>query len=190
MRARAHNRGAIRAAGPAFALDGTGRVFLTSASDRRSTSSWLRRLPQLGPPQWLLVALLAVVLLHLLLPPVRLVPRGCFWGCLALAVLGFLIAQLAALQMLRAGTPHDYGVSPSALLTHGLFGRSRNPMYVGMLLLLAGEAAMLGTLGALLPLPAFFLGVRFGFVRREEGLLRHAFGQNYLDYERRVRRWL
>jgi len=144
---------------------------------------------RLDPPQYLLLALMAVVLLHVGVPGMRLVPRDCFWGCLGMAALGLLIAQLAAIQMLRAGTPHDCDLPPSALLTRGLFGRSRNPMYVGMLLLLAGEAAMLGTAGALLPLPLFFLGVRYGFVKAEERRLREAFGPSYLDYQRRVRRW-
>lgn len=145
---------------------------------------------RLGPPQWLLVALLSVVVLHVLVPGARVVPRGCFWGCLALAILGFLVSQLAVLQMRRADTPHEYGLPPRALLTGGLFSRSRNPMYAGMLMLLAGEAAMLGTVGALLPLPLFYAGLRYGFVKSEERALHEAFGAGYLDYQRRVRRWL
>lgn len=160
------------------------------STDRPSGTSpprwWLR----LDPPQALLVALLAVALLHFLLPGIRLVPREWFWGCLALAALGLAISQFAAVQMRRAGTPFEFGLPPSALLTGGMFRCSRNPMYGGMLLLLAGEAAMLGTVGALLPLPAYFLAIRYGFVKVEERQLRQAFGPSYLDYQRRVRRWL
>jgi len=162
---------------------------LTPTTDPHTASTLARWSQRLEPPQWLLVALMSVVALHLLLPAVRLVPRDCFWGCLALAFVGFLMAQVAALQMRRADTPFDCGATPSALLTRGLFGRSRNPMYMGMLLLLTGEAAMLGTLGALLPLPLFYAGMRYGFVRPEERTLRAAFGSSYLEYQRRVRRW-
>lgn len=151
----------------------------------------MRRLVSwLDPPQWLLLALVSVVVLHLLLPTARVVPRSCFWGCASLAVLGFVLAQVAARQMVRAAMSTEFGATPASLLSEGCFAFSRNPMYLGMLLLLIGEAAMLGTVGALLPVPVFFLGLQLRYVPDEEQRLQEAFGASWVEYSRRVRRWI
>ncbi len=142
------------------------------------------------PPQWLLLSLISIVLLHVLLPVARVVPRECFWACAALALLGLGLAQMASLQMRRAGTPMEFSAMPATLLSDGCFRYTRNPMYLGMLLLLVGEASMLGTLGALLPLPVFFLLLQLHYVPAEERRLQIAFGSSWVDYRGRVRRWI
>jgi protein-S-isoprenylcysteine O-methyltransferase Ste14 len=141
------------------------------------------------PPQALLVALVAMAVLHLLAPIERVVPRDAFWAGAALAVLGVALSQSAMRAMLRAGTCTEFAGRPSVLVTGGCFRLSRNPMYLGMLLLLAGEATMLGSLGALLPLAAFLLAMQVWYVPSEERRLRAQFGADWDAYRRRVRRW-
>jgi len=72
----------------------------------------------------------------------------------------------------------------------GLYRVTRNPMYVGMLLSLLGFALWLGSLSPLLGLPLFMLVITTQQIIPEEQTLIKKFGQPYLDYKHRVRRWL
>ena len=71
-----------------------------------------------------------------------------------------------------------------------MFRFSRNPMYVGMFAGLAGIALMLDRDLPWLVLPAFIALIYLRFVRHEEALMAEQFGQAYLDYKARVRRWV
>ena len=108
-----------------------------------------------------------------------------------LATSGVLIAMAGVLEFRRARTTvhpmHPDRVS--ALVTSGIFRFSRNPMYLGMLLVLAALAAWMGQpIGmALLPLFVLYLN-RYQISAEEEAIAAH-FGQSYRDYCRRVRRW-
>ena len=76
------------------------------------------------------------------------------------------------------------------LVMHGVYRHTRNPMYLGMLLALAGWAVWLGNAAALPVLPAFVLVLNALQIRPEEAALRERFGEAYARYACRVRRWL
>ncbi|MGE4073137.1 MAG: isoprenylcysteine carboxylmethyltransferase family protein [Lysobacterales bacterium] len=108
-----------------------------------------------------------------------------------LATSGVLVAVAGVLEFRRARTTvhpmHPDRVS--ALVTTGIFRYSRNPMYLGMLLVLAGLAAWVAQpIGiALLPLFVIYLN-RYQISAEEEAIAAH-FGQPYQEYCRSVRRW-
>ena len=109
-----------------------------------------------------------------------------------LASPGILLDGIGVWQFLRARTT----VNPlrpqrsSALVTGGLYRISRNPMYLGMLLLLCGWCVYLANPLALAVLPLFVLIINRLQIQPEERALQQLFGQPYLDYCQRVRRWL
>ena len=78
----------------------------------------------------------------------------------------------------------------SALVTSGVYRHTRNPMYLGMLLLLVGWAACLASPAALVGALAFGLYIERFQIRPEERALAALFGGAYADYTSRVRRWL
>ncbi|MGD8385312.1 MAG: isoprenylcysteine carboxylmethyltransferase family protein, partial [Lysobacterales bacterium] len=78
----------------------------------------------------------------------------------------------------------------TTLVTGGLYRYTRNPMYLGMTLMLLGMALLLGSVTALAPVAGFARVIHKRFVLPEEAFLEKAFGQAYLDYKLRVRRWL
>jgi protein-S-isoprenylcysteine O-methyltransferase Ste14 len=78
----------------------------------------------------------------------------------------------------------------SALVTSGIYSRTRNPMYLGVTLILCGWAVHLWTLWALLAPAAFALYVTRFQILPEERVLRSKFGAPYEEYLSRVRRWL
>lgn len=89
---------------------------------------------------------------------------------------------------------HRTGLLPgqptTVLLDRGPFGISRNPLYVGMLVLNAGIGLVTGSVWTLLLLPLAFAGLHWGAVLPEERYLSTKFGHEYARYAARVRRWL
>lgn len=78
----------------------------------------------------------------------------------------------------------------TALVTSGPYRISRNPMYLGMAVLYLALAISLGVIWALAFLPLVLLIVDPWVIAREEPYLEAKFGQQYLEYKRRVRRWI
>ena len=77
-----------------------------------------------------------------------------------------------------------------ALVTTGIHGWSRNPIYVGMLLIYAGIGVAARSPWILILVLPLFVILRYGVVAREEAYLERRFGDSYRDYKARVRRWL
>jgi protein-S-isoprenylcysteine O-methyltransferase Ste14 len=90
----------------------------------------------------------------------------------------------------RAGTPLDPYKPSEAIVTEGPYRLTRNPAYLGMTLTYAGISLLSGSPWALVPLPVAVAVVDRGVIAREERYLERKFGAPYLDYKRRVRRWI
>lgn len=82
------------------------------------------------------------------------------------------------------------GQGTSALIESGPYRVSRNPLYLGLLLLYAGAALVVGSVPALLLLPVAWAGLHWGAVLPEERYLAAHVGEPYRRYRRRVRRWV
>lgn len=80
--------------------------------------------------------------------------------------------------------------SPKKLVSTGLFHYSRNPIYLGFTLALGGLAIVLGNYAALDGLIAFFIAAHLWYIPYEEEAMEKEFGEAYLDYKSKVRRWL
>jgi len=100
------------------------------------------------------------------------------------------MSAISAGAFRKAGT----GIRPfeeaTSLVTTGFYRFTRNPMYLGMFLMLIGVAILLGSIGAVFPAIVFIMIIRNNFVLGEEQFMEASFGQQYLDYKARVRRWL
>ncbi|MBN1890783.1 MAG: isoprenylcysteine carboxylmethyltransferase family protein [Thermoflexales bacterium] len=77
-----------------------------------------------------------------------------------------------------------------ALITDGAFRITRNPMYLGFVLALIGAALLLGSLTVWIIVPLFAVLMDRLFITSEERMLKSAFGQAWLEYKARVRRWI
>lgn len=108
----------------------------------------------------------------------------------ALVAIGVAIMAAGIRNFARADTPVPSNQPVRALVTTGIHGWSRNPIYVGMLLLYAGIGIAARSPWILtLALPLFVI-LRYGVVAREEAYLERRFGETYRDYKAHVRRWL
>ena len=148
--------------------------------------------PRVFPPLIMLVFAAVMWLLDRQLPLVELV--GLPWqrfGYLAMAAA--IIIDLWALGLFRrSGTTfHPLRLQENrSLVTAGIYGVTRNPMYLGLLMLLAGFAVRLGSVTPFLMLPLFVWVLNRGQIVHEEQFLAAKYGQAYEDYRGRVRRWL
>ena len=104
--------------------------------------------------------------------------------------LGLALSVWTAVAMLRAGTDPRPDRADKALLEHGPFRLSRNPIYLGFLLTTGGFALRWADLWSWLAVAASFLLLDRMVVAREEAYLRARFGAAYDAYRARVRRWL
>lgn len=150
-----------------------------------------RALPRLViPPTVFLASALVMTGLDALAPRPELVPVGWRWLALIPLALGALSGGWAIALFLKAGTPPEPWKHPLALVAHGPYRLSRNPMYLGLLLWLTAYALFLGSVLPWLVLPLFIAAMTVLFIRREEALLEATFGAPYRRYRARVRRWL
>lgn len=78
----------------------------------------------------------------------------------------------------------------SQLVISGLYQYTRNPMYLGMALILTGLAIWLGNAAAFIMVPIFIWFITVLQIIPEEEILLEKFGEEYGDYKMRVRRWL
>ncbi len=92
--------------------------------------------------------------------------------------------------MLRAGTSVRPTRPTSALVTHGPFNVTRNPVYLGMALAYIGTALLMRRVGPLALLPGVLAVIQRGVIQREERYLERKFGETYRRYRQGVRRWI
>ncbi len=150
--------------------------------------------------------------LELKIPPVALflVAAGIMWvlawllpgagfafpGQLLAASMVLLVAGLVGMAGVRAFARAETTVNPlrphsaSRLVAHGIYRRSRNPMYLALLLALAAWGILLGNAVALLVLPVFVVTMNRLQILPEERALAMVFGEEFRAYTRQVRRWL
>jgi protein-S-isoprenylcysteine O-methyltransferase Ste14 len=142
------------------------------------------------PPSYLLLACVAMVLLHLLAPLSVVIAMP--WRLLG--VLPLLLGIVLNLHADGALRRHHTTVKPFAasavLVTDGVYRISRHPMYLGMALILLGLAIFMGSLTPFLVVPAFVLLMEWRFIRREEAMLAERFGADWQRYRSRTPRWL
>ncbi len=112
------------------------------------------------------------------------------WVGVAIWLAGFSLAAIAIAQFRRAGTDVRTETPTDKIVDTGVFARSRNPIYVGAHIGIVGVAIALNSLWVVATLFPFYLVIRYGVVAREEAYLERKFGQAYLDYKARVRRWI
>ncbi len=142
------------------------------------------------PPVWLALCLALVWLQGAYLP---VGPAPGLWVRIlgALLILGGLaMIGLAAWELRRHRTtvvPHR---EPDALVTSGVFALSRNPIYLGDAMILAGCALRWHAWPSLILVPLFMALIARRFIDGEEARLRAVFGSAFDGYARKVRRWL
>ena len=145
---------------------------------------------KLMPTTYLLISILMMVALHFLIPLVQVIPMP--WNVFGIVpvtagVALNLIADNAFREVRTTVKPFE---ESSTLVTNGVFRFSRNPMYLGFMLILLGIALILGSLTPFAIVPVFAILMDQVFIQVEEGMLEVKFGQAWLEYKAKARRWI
>ena len=145
------------------------------------------------PPAWTLLAALAMGWLDRRWPILAADGGDAVRAMLAvvLAGAGLALAGDSLVRFVRARTTWHptHPERASALVVHGAYRWTRNPMYLGLLLILAGWAAWLGSLAPLLVVVAWVVVMTRLQIEPEERALLDRFGGEYAQYRDSVRRW-
>jgi protein-S-isoprenylcysteine O-methyltransferase Ste14 len=103
---------------------------------------------------------------------------------------GVLVSMSAILQFRRTGNNIVPIRSATSLQTGGIYSWTRNPMYTGLLLVYIGVGNVVGNWWTFVLIPILIWIVSGYVIRKEEGYLSRAFGEEYLRYKKNVRRWI
>ena len=148
---------------------------------------------KIPPPAVAVVIASAMFVAASLLPPVlALAPNVRVIAALALAGVGVCFDMAGLLAFRKAKTTFS-PLTPqrsSSVVTSGVYRITRNPMYLGLVLILLGLAVYLASPWVLLGPVAFAAFITRFQIQPEERVLAERFGAAYTDYCARVRRWL
>lgn len=168
------------------------RAPISPQANRESSSAEPDRSGAIAPPPPLIyIAGLGVGFgLDALLPSVSLPPVVTWAVGGAVLVAGLCLAASFFAAFRRARTPVDLRKPTSAIVTTGPYRLSRNPGYLSLTLIYAGIAILASALWAFVSLIPVLVLIEYGVIRREERYLERKFGEEYLSYKERTRRWL
>jgi len=168
---------------PEYAIDARGVAAATDAPPDATV-------PRFLAPHYLALAGVAQIALDHFAPLAVVLHQP--WSMLGwLPMLAGIGLQLDAFRRFRARrTPLLPGRPTTALVTGGVYRFTRNPMYLGMVLILIGGVVIGGSVAPALVPPLFVWIINRRLIRGEEARLSRQFGDAYADYRRRVRRWI
>jgi len=142
------------------------------------------------PPLYFWGAVAAMIAMHFLIPLPWKCPSFLFWPGVILLVLGSAINIWTSERFKKARTTIKPFEKPDAFIVDGCFRFSRNPVYLGMVLILIGLWFVLRSGLTVLVIPVFIGLIRRRFILPEEAAMEERFGEAYREYRRKVRRWI
>jgi protein-S-isoprenylcysteine O-methyltransferase Ste14 len=145
---------------------------------------------KLLPPTYLLIAIVVMAAFHFVLPITQVIPG--LWRLIGLLPLagGIGLNLMADRALHQANSTVKPFEASTTLITTGVFQISRHPMYLGFVLILIGLAVLLGSLTPYFVIPIFAILMDRIFIQIEERMLEEQFGQTWLVYKVRVKRWI
>lgn len=150
----------------------------------------MEKKPKLMPTSYFLILLILSIALHFIIPIRKIIHFPYNLSGIILILFGFIINIWTDALFKRHETTVKPHISPTALIIKGPFLISRHPMYLGMLAVLLGIAILLGSLITFIFPVLFMILMEIIFISLEEKNLEEIFGDKYLEYKEKVRRWL
>ncbi|MDQ5876256.1 MAG: isoprenylcysteine carboxylmethyltransferase family protein [Thermoproteota archaeon] len=142
------------------------------------------------PGSTLGASIITAIVLHYLFPIATIIPFPYNLLGLVIVGLGVYLAFQSVRLLISHNTTFEAGGNPSSLVTRRPYSYSRNPIYLGFLLIALGTATSLSSLSAFIAPIIFFLVVNTIIIPFEENRLQKNFGIEYEKYKASVRRWL
>ncbi len=141
------------------------------------------------PPTLFVSTFIIEVFLHFYFPIARIIPLQ-FKDTGIIVVLFAVVLSLWQFFTMNGKTPIPYWNKPRKLITSGPFRFTRNAFYLSIVLINFGVAVYLTSLSPFIAVVIAFIIFNNYFIPKEEKVLENTLGKNYLDYKKRVRRWI
>ena len=142
------------------------------------------------PPTYLMVLLILLIGAHLIIPVKKIIfPPYSYLGWILVAI-GVFLNLWVDFKFKKKGTTIKSYNLPSKFITSGAYKISRHPVYLGMLMILLGTAIILGSAISFIFPIIFVILTEYLFISTEEKNMERVFGKKYLDYKKKVRRWI
>ncbi len=142
------------------------------------------------PPFIYIIGLLIGLLIHYFYPLGFLPENLSIWIGVPLMLIAFPIAVMAFKTFKKAENDPAVRTPTTTIVSVGIYRLTRNPMYLSMAILYLGITCWVNSLWSLLFLIPVLIVVNAGVIKREEKYLEEKFGEEYLQYKSKVRRWL
>jgi protein-S-isoprenylcysteine O-methyltransferase Ste14 len=143
-----------------------------------------------SPPDYTLIYAALEIILPYLFPFKQIIYKPYTYIGIIFLVVGVLLNYFSYLYFKKAKNTMDPYSEQNKLITSGVYSFGRNPMYFGILLILIGEAILLGNIICFVIPVIFFILISSVTIPVEEKSMEKKFGQKYLDYKKKVRRWV
>jgi protein-S-isoprenylcysteine O-methyltransferase Ste14 len=145
---------------------------------------------KIHPPVLVLIFIAIAYVARWAIPSPWVVPSGLRLVGFGMVMVGFLLGVAALLAFRKARTTaHPHGKT-SVVVTDGVYRLTRNPIYLGFLLMLIGFPLNSGNIWGIILAPVFVMAMNSLVIEREEAYLEKKFREAYTGYKSRVRRWV
>ena len=145
--------------------------------------------PKIKPPIIALFVITLALILHYSSPIIKIIPKPYNLIGILIGFSGIYLVYIAKTTFDKHKTSFTFK-KPTRLLTTGIYKYTRNPMYLSITIFLLGFSILLGSLVSFLAPILFFLIINIFFIPFEERWLTELFGKDYLEYKKKVRRWI
>ena len=146
--------------------------------------------PIIKPPYVAFTLLFLSWLVDYLFPQFRFIFGNYRYIGILILIFGLSITFYSFYLFKKNKTPILPGQKPTFVVIEGAYKFTRNPMYLGVSAGLLGISIYFGNLLAFISPVIFFLAMSLFYIPREEKLMEQIFGEKYLDYKSKVRRWI
>jgi protein-S-isoprenylcysteine O-methyltransferase Ste14 len=141
-------------------------------------------------PSWFNLFIPISIAAHFIFPIEMLFHSSLRYSGIVLILVGMVLNLVASSKLRISQTPVEFNQTPAQLVITGPYRYSRNPIYLGGLIVLLGVALLLGSLVSFFFPVILFLLLQFLYIPFEEREMERVFGLQYIDYKRKVRRWV
>ena len=142
------------------------------------------------PPIYFYACIVISVTLHFFFPIDEIIKLPYNWLGFLFFFLGGILNIWTDQLFKKVNTTVKPFEKPSKLIQKGPFKISRNPMYLGMALLLIGIGFVLGSITSFVGFVLFIVAMEISFINQEEKILLEVFGAEFEAYKKKVRRWI
>ena len=142
------------------------------------------------PPTYFLIFLISTIALHFILPIKKFINTPYNYIGILLIAAGISLNIWAEHLFKNKQTTVKPFEKSNCLIEKGPFAFCRNPMYLGMTIILLGASITLGSVTPFIITITFAFIINFLFILPEEKSLEETFGKDFIEYKKRIRRWL